>query len=88
METVAKDRAILKNTMESHLRKFFKWERITWDCNLKKITLKFRWDKPPKLDKELFDEIGMPILINFGHEDDLGSGVWIEVYPFGLEDGE
>ena len=87
LETVAKDKAIIKNVMEKYLRQFFDFDRIDFDENLNKITIKWKVGVSPVIKIDTIKDFDMDFIITCDYDEDLGTGVWIEFYPFGMPEG-
>lgn len=89
MDTVTRGRRTLKESIEGHLKNHFTgFEKIDYDDSFyfNKVILKWGDEVDfPVLDKI---DIGMPFKVSKGFDDSLGFGIWIVVYPFGLEEGD
>lgn len=82
-EWISKRTQIQKN-MKTYLGEFFSWDRIDFDYDLNIITLKYESNHDPVIRVDKIKELTMDFIVTYGHSDELGGGVWIELYPFGL----
>ena len=85
---VREDRQLLKEKLQEHLSKFFEFSEIEWDAFFDKIILRFAPDVEPVIRKETIQELGMDWIISTSYDGSANRITVIEVYPFGIEDGE
>lgn len=85
--SLSEDEKVLKEHLESHLRRFFDgFIEIDFSENFEKITLKWYKQNTPHISNEIIHELGMDWVITVGRDECAYSIVQIEVYPFGLEE--
>lgn len=85
LETIIKDRVILKDLMEEHLKEFFEgYVLIDFDKDFNKITLKWEYQRDPIIKVDRIKDLGMDFIISHNYDSKYGEGVVLELYPFGL----
>ena len=88
LDQMVDDRKILKEIIEKHLKQFFDYDDIEYDREFNKITLK--WDKgtSPVIKNDMIADLHMDWIIRADYDDNAFRVVVVEVYPFGLDEGE
>ena len=84
METLVDDRVVIKDLMINHLKQFFDYDEIKFDDLFNKIILKWSYENDPVIRLDKLDGLGMDFIISHDYSEQLGHGVVIELYPFGL----
>ena len=84
LDLLANDRIAIKDLMRDHLKQYFKFDRIEFHDNFNRILLKFDYMNNPVIEPEDLVDLGMEFIITHDYSEELGHGVVIEVYPFGL----
>ena len=87
-DTLLNDRLILKQMMAKHLAEFFTWDDIEFDPNFNFVSLKYSHDNYPVLDSKKIHRLGMDIVIRTDFNDELGSMIVLDVFPFGFEEDD
>lgn len=89
METLVDDRVTIKELISNHLKQFFDYDEISFDDLFNKIILKWSYKNDPVIQLDKLDGLNMDFIISHDYSEQLGHGVVIELYPFGLpEEGE
>lgn len=88
LQTIIDDRKTLKNSMEAHLKTVFDWDDIEYNKDFTVITLKWKRDTHPIVDKDRICQLNMHFLIRADYDDNAFKIVVIDVYPFGIPQGE
>lgn len=81
-------RSDIQSEMKSYLQNFFSFDDIEFDYDLNMITLKYQYNHDPVIRMDVIKDFCMDFIITTNSEKDLGQGVWIEVYPFGLPEAD
>lgn len=84
VSTVLKDREIIKKIMVDHLSQFFEWDEIEFDEGFNSITMVWSYQNDPVIKIDKIRDLGMDFIISHKFTHDLGDGVTITIYPFGL----
>lgn len=84
ISVIAKDRKTIKKMMVDHLSQFFEWDVIEFDKNFNTITMAWEYSTDPIIKLDKIKELGMDFIIGHRFFKELGDGVTITVYPFGL----
>ena len=82
------DRTILKDEIEKHLAQFFEWDSIDHNRDFSIITLSWEKDVSPVIKSDKISELGMDWIIKTGRDDHAFSIIVVEVYPWGVKEGE
>lgn len=84
-QTIIHDKVVLKELMTSHLKEFFDFDDIEYTPDFNKIILKWNYTNDPIIyDPLKLKDLNMGFIITHGYSSELGSGIRIELYPFGL----
>ena len=84
VETLVDDRVAIKDLISNHLKQFFDYDEISFDDLFNRIILKWSYDNDPVIKVDELDGWNMDFIISHNYSEQLGHGVIIEVYPFGL----
>ena len=84
LDTLADDRISIKNIMSNHLRQYFDFDKIEFADTFSTILLKWSYEHNPVIRLDDLDGLGMDFIITHDYSDDLGHGVVVELYPFGV----
>ena len=86
---IIEDRVLLKQLFEEHIKKFFTYKHIEFSGDFDVITLHWEYNHDPVIRLDSIKGLGMDFIISHRFKGELGDGVCIELYPFGLpEEGE
>lgn len=89
VSTVMNDRKIIRKMMVDHLSQFFDWDDIEFDEEFNSITMLWKYGVDPVIRLDIIRDLGMDFIISHKFHKDMGDGVTITVYPFGLpKEGE
>lgn len=88
VSTVLNDKEIIRNMMIEHLSQFFDWDEIEFEQNFSSVTMIWKYQSDPIIRIDKIRDLGMDFIISHKFTHDLGDGVNITVYPFGLPEME
>ena len=88
LETLMKDRVTIRREMTNHLKNFFGFDEIEFTDDFNKITLKWGYLHDPVIRQGSLEGLGMDFIITQTYDSKLGQSVVLELYPFGLPEGE
>ena len=88
MQVIVNDRIVLKEAITTHLKQYFDFDDIKFENDFSVITLKWNYSKGLVINPP--DLIGLDMEFTVSHQftEELGDGVIVELYPFGLEELE
>lgn len=89
VSTVMNDGKIIRKMIVDHLSQFFDWDDIEFDEKFNSITMFWKYGVDPVIKLDTIKDLGMDFIISHKFNKDMGDGVTITVYPFGLpKEGE
>lgn len=88
LDQLVVDRDILKNEIEKHLSQFFDWEEIEYNRDFSVIKLKWAYGESPVIKADKISDLNMDWIISADYDDKANRIVLIEVYPWGVKEGE
>lgn len=83
INSLVKDRIELKEIFETYLKEFFNFDEIDFSQNCDRISLKWRHNSTPNINKKSIDRLDMDWAITTGFSDNLGMGIIVEIFPWG-----
>lgn len=86
LASILSDKMQLKNAFAGHLKQFFDFDKIVFSNDLSLVTLKWEYGRDIIIDYENTYNIGMDWVISTEYSDELGQGLVVKVYPFGLKE--
>lgn len=86
LQRVVDDRILLKEKIIEHLKQFFEYDDIKFTNDFSKITLKWAYENDPVIPMNQLNGLMMDFIITTTYDSELGQGVVIELYPFGVEE--
>ena len=88
MEVILNDRMLLKQSITSHLSKYFDFDDIEISTDFSVITLKWDYSKGLVINPSNLEGLDMDFTVSHRYDDRLGDGVIVELYPFGIKEIE
>lgn len=89
METLVNDRVAIKEWISDYLKQFFDYDIISFDDLFNKIILKWYYQNDPIIKPDVIKDLNMEFIVSHEYSEELGDGVIIEIYPFGVpKEGE
>ena len=81
---LSKDQEAIEDMMIEHINRFFNWDEIEFSENYRKIRLYFGRENSPVIPEDI-GSLEMDWRVTTDFTDKLGTGVVIEIYPYGLD---
>ena len=88
VDQTIRDRDVLKQSIEEHLSRFFRWDNIEYNRDFSIIKLKWAYGEAPIIKADTISDLGMDWVIEADYDDKANRIVLVEIHPWGIKEND